>query len=165
MMGLQTVMNGRPTEPETDKILDWVRGHKEGDVLTHQQLETMLRLGRMESRYRTILTAAKRRVLRLLGIWLKAVPGVGYEYLPGGKQVAENTAYQKRGVRQFAQGLKIAASVTDERLPDQKHRLARDHMVDQMKYLVALAKTHRKEAELIVGTPDSATSMALPKGG
>lgn len=156
---LQTVMQGQPTGRLTDTIIERIKGMKAGEMLTHDWLEPVIGAKRNTNRYRTVIQAVKRRALRQLNLALKSVPGVGYIYPTGFEQVGVAAAGFRRGARTIARSCKVAVVVSDERLPDANHRRARDHIVGQISYLDALARSHRKTIELTIGKPETAPRL------
>ncbi len=159
-MSLITVMNGKPTGPQVQKLFDHVKQTKAGDTITHETIETMFGETRKTSRYRTLIGAAKRRILRELHIDLRAVPSVGYEHPEGWTQVGQGIARVRRGTKSIVRGVQVTAIVSDERLPEPKHRAARDFIVSKARYLAELAKAEKKTIELAIGRPEVLPSLS-----
>lgn len=164
-MSLQTVLNGRPTKPLVDRILGRVKGMNEGDVLPHTDIEAMVGEARGSCRYWTVVDAAKRRSLNELGVDLESVPGVGYRKVSGFDQVKNGVGKIGRGVRAIGRGVKVVAVVSDERLPDARHRDARDHVVRQATLLRQMAQQSGRQLSSAVVNPERLPQPMLPMTG
>jgi hypothetical protein len=164
-MGLATVMNGRPTKPQADRIVERVRALSEGDTISHQELEVLTEAKRGEHRYRTVIGAAFRRVARELSIVMQSVRGVGYQVPTGYEQLRNGVGMVRLGVKRIGRGVATAKIVTDKRLPDARHRQVRDHIVTTAKYLHEFARNQRKALESTVGRPDVSPQLPISKTG
>ncbi len=151
---LQTVLNGKPTRNQVEKLFARVKAMKDGEQLSHLEIETVIGEKRGTFRYSTILNTGRRRILNELGCVLISERGVGYRRANGFEQVRFGVGSISAGVRKIAKGVQYAAAVSDDRLPDGQHRKMRDHVVERATYLAQLAKVNRKELSLTVGKPE-----------
>lgn len=151
---LQQVMNGKPTAQEVDKAYRAVRVKSAGDIITHGDLETLWGVQRHEHRYRTLVLALRKRMLREQQVSLLSERGVGYRYPTGFEQVRSGVRTIRNGVKRIGKGTTVTMIVSDARLPDAKERGSRDFVVQQAKLLHTLAMTQRRTLELTVGKPE-----------
>ena len=158
-MPLTTVMNGKPTSMQVQKLFDHVKQSKAGDIITHEIIEAMFGETRSATRYRTLISTAKRRIFRELGILLRAVPGVGYEHPDGYTQLRQSVSGLRSGTKKIARSVLWAAVVSDDRLPEPKHQAVRDFIVNKARYLAELAKSEKKTIELAIGRPEVLPSL------
>ncbi len=158
-MSLTTVMNGKPTGPQVQKLLDHVKLTKAGDIITYETIESLWGEARKSTRFRTLIGTAKRRILRELGLDLHAVAGVGYEHPAGWTQIRQGVARVRRGTKSIVRGVQVSAVVSDDRLPEPKHRAARDFIVSKARYLAEVAKAEKKSIQLVIGRPEVLPSL------
>ncbi len=156
---LTNVMNGKPTGPQVQKLFDHVKQTTPNDIIKHETIELLFGEKRGTHRYRTLISTSKRRILRELHLDLRAVPGVGYEHPEGWTQIRQGVARIRTGTKSIVRGVQVAAVVSDERLPEPKHRAARDFIVNKARYLAEIAKTEKKSVELAVGRPEVLPSL------
>jgi hypothetical protein len=162
---LQTVLYGKPTKPDVDKIYPRLCQLKEGEIIEHKELEELLGISRngQASRYRTILAVARRRLERETGVVLAAIQGVGLQYPTGHEQLGCGQRICRSGIRRVGRGARIIEHITDARLPVQQHREARDFALDRLKELRALAQKEQKVIALKIGIPEVSPQQRLPK--
>lgn len=150
---MQTVLNGKPTKPFVDKIMDRVRLMKAGDVLSHIELEVVVGEDRKSDRYRSVIGAVKRVLLRELSIDLLSVRGTGYQIPTGFEQVRSGVGRVRSGCRRIARGVKVVAVVDDKRLASQAERSARDHVLMTARHLQAISASQKKTLDVTIGKP------------
>ncbi len=160
-MPLITILNGKPTGPQADKLFEHVKQTRPGDIITHETIERLFGVTRADdqARYRTLISVAKRRIFREQSIALRPVPGVGYEHPEGWAQMGQCVAGIRCGAKKMYRSVKIGAVVSDERLPKQAHRNARDYIVTRARYVAELAKSEKKSLELAIGRPEVLPSL------
>ena len=157
------LMNGKPTGPQVQKFFDHIKGTTAGDIITHETIEALFGVVRGTTRYRTLVSTAKRRVFRELLLALRAVPGIGYEHPEGYTQLRQSVSGMRSGVKKLARSVQVAAVITDERLPEASQRSARDFIVNKARYLAAMAKVEKKSIELAIGRPEVLPSLKGPE--
>ena len=163
-MALQTVLHGKPTKPDVDKIYPRLCQLREGDFVEHQELERLLGISKNgdAGRYRTVLGVARRQLQRETGVCLIALPNVGLRYPTGHEQLGHGHRTCRSGVRKFGRGAQIIGDVSDNRLPNQQHREARDYAIRQIRELKVLAQSEQKTIALRFGKPEVSPQQQLP---
>ena len=151
---INQILNGRPTGPQANTIFDHIKTMREGQVVSHQSLAKLINEPYGSNRYRSVLGAAFRRVHRELGVQMISERGEGYRYPQGFEQVRHGVGTIAKGVKRIVRGGKVVASVSDDRLPDAHQRAARNHVIQTVGHLAALARSERKTMELTIGKPD-----------
>lgn len=153
-MALATLINGRPTRAQADKVFERVKSMADGDTISHGDVEAVMGEKKGTFRYATVLTAARKRIQRELGVHLAAERGVGYRRCTGIEQIRHGVGSIGRGVRNIHKGVTMTAAVTDDRLPDGTHRKQRDFIVQQAQTLAEVARHQKKTMSLTLGKPE-----------
>jgi hypothetical protein len=97
-------LGGLPTEPDVRRLREEL-ALREGDEVTHEQIEAILNLPRTSDRYRTITNVWRVRMLKDENMEIAAVPGVGFRCLVPAERVDENVKRFQRGTRQQGRSL------------------------------------------------------------
>ncbi len=151
---IQSIMQGRPTAREVQAIVALFETKRAGDLLPHEVLETLARAEPGSARYRTVIGAARRRILREHGVELMTVRGLGYKVPTGDEQLRQSAGHLRRGVKRIGYGARVADAIADHRL-DTQGRARRDHIVQRIAYLAAMGKVERKELEMELGKTET----------
>ena len=154
-MTLQTVSNGRPCEPEAEKLVEHFKAMSEDDIVEYMVLLPMVptATGLNDPRLRTVVQSARRRFARESQVELIAVPGVGLRYPFGDEQVRHGVKGMKSGVRKIKRNTRVVGDVSDDRLPDIRLRSQRDHIIGNAKLLAEMGRTTMRKLDAHVGTP------------
>ena len=83
-------LGGMPTDADVRLICAALPNLKEGDDVTHEQIEQAINIGRNESRYRTVVNAWRKSLLKNDNLEVVAVPSVGYRCLTPPERVKHN---------------------------------------------------------------------------
>ena len=150
-----TPFQGLSTEPEVQAIVARLNDIPEGGVIEHAELERMIHATRSSTRYGTIITKLKARVEKEQSITLVSERGVGYIKSTGEQQMHEVIRGVARAARQAHRSWNRAAIITDERLPDQRMRDARDFIVERGRLLMEMARTQRKAMAVVLARPET----------
>lgn len=158
------LMDGRPRGRQVDLLVEQWGAMREGQIISHEEIEKLIGETRVKNsaRYFGIIGSARKRFLHEQGIRMATEVGVGYKMPTGFEQLRTGTGQVGRAVRRIGQGYATVAAVQDNRLPDPKHRLARDHIVTQARLLHELGRAHRKAMNLTIGKPETAPQPQLP---
>jgi len=155
---LTTVLNGKPTRPKVDKLMQLIADRHEGDIITHEEIAAIVGENRT-NHYRAVVQAWRKRYFREHHIELQSEIGIGYRISTGYEQLRSSVRHMRNGTKKIAKGMQVAAVIADERLSDPNHRAARDYIVQQVAVLKNIAKSQRANAELVVGKPEIAPQM------
>lgn len=155
---IQSISNGRTTRIPAQKIIDKVLETPEGQTITHDVIEQLVGESRSTHRYRTIIHAAKRKLLTLHNLALEAEPGIGYLRVNGAGQIRLGVTQTRRAVRSIGRAYQVVVGVHDDRLPDPKDRAARDHFAQNIEAIHASSRNKMREISL--GVP---VTKVLPK--
>lgn len=127
---------GIPTDVDVRKLVDEFGKPAVGSEITHEQIEQVLRIERASNRYKTVVSAWRKRLIDSHGIVMGAVAGVGYRSLNEAEQMDAGFLSIKHGARKQLRGIKAAARVlTSDPLLLKKQELA-------TRYGIALAAEH-----------------------
>lgn len=98
-------------------IMDATEGWVRGNILTHEQIESVGELVRYQGSWGTVILTLKKRFETERGITLDNIPGVGYKLATVNEQI--NDCVQKRSrraVRQFNKAAGHLEAVPDEEM-------------------------------------------------
>jgi hypothetical protein len=152
-MALETIINGRPTRTQVDKLFARLKDTKDGEIIRHAEVETLIGEGRKSDRYRTVISATRRKLMNELGVAILPERGVGFIRSTGIQQVNHRSTGIGRDFKRAARKVREVAAVTDDRL-DETGRKMRNFVVERATCLVELAKTSRKEIALTLNKPE-----------
>ena len=157
-MSLVSVLNGHPVEPQATQVYELLVSRlKPGEVFTHEELATAAGAVKGSARYRTVVMAARNRLMREKGTVLLARNGIGLAVPDGPEQIRAGTRGCRLSVKKWRKSIGVIGMVSDDRLTDIDRR-KRDHIVMTAAHVSELLRTDVKEFALTLG----ATNGALP---
>ncbi len=119
---------GVPTEPDVKKLIGAYGSPAEGTVLPYDELSEVLQLSRRSSRFRTVITAWRKQLLKEYNLDSKARVGEGIVILTPEQRVEESGKNLLSSARQVRRGFVRASTVPTARL-DGISRQKHDHMM------------------------------------
>ena len=141
---------GVPTEPDV-KRLDVAFPSPETETeITHDQLEAILNLSRRSSRYRTVLQAWRRKLMRLKNLDTEAIPNRGYKILREYERVNVSAKNFRQGVRKVGRAVTRIERVNVAKLTQEEQRKA-EHVQQQMSSTLAVARGTAKAVAITLG--------------
>lgn len=143
-MSASTFNRGIPTEPDVKAIEDAVGVPAVGSVVTYETLEKILRIDRGAPRFKTVVSAWRKRLFRDLNILIGAVSGTGLQVLDGHGRATASGGIFKHGLRRIARAGVIAERTETEGLNAEDRRTI-DHVRGSAAALRLLAATKAKE--------------------
>lgn len=146
---------GVPTEPDVKRLLSSIAVER-GEEVSHETVEAILGIDREQSRYRTVTTAWRRRVLREFNTDTVAVAGVGFRFLLEGERVSESIKDFGKGTRKIGRSLGRISRVETEQLSDGERTV-----VDHGRRLMAATLDAARRAQKEIGVPKAA--KVLPR--
>jgi hypothetical protein len=148
-----TIVAGVPTELDVKKLLDAYPSPQPDVVIPWIDLENLLGYTRTSIRFKTVVSAWRKRIYDNLNLHTEAVRGEGLKVVEGGARVEAARDRQKQGFRKVIKAGDIAAATERQGLsPDElrvcdhvanvgsQHRLA---LKNQPKKLPALSFEHK----------------------
>ncbi len=102
---------GIPTSIDVRKLREAFPSLREGDEITHEQVEAVIGSERHASRYRTVTSAWRRELLRNDGIEIGAVIGIGFRCLTPPERIDSSVAGVKAGARKQIRAVRRAEFV------------------------------------------------------
>lgn len=161
MRDLKLVVGGMPTEPDVKRLIEAFPSPKIGEIITHQQIVSVIGAAPGSTRYRTVVTAWRRQLFRQHNIDTKAVPGIGIAFLTASERVTESIRGYSAHVRGIRRDVRRIRSVRAEELTDQQQR-ATEHATRHMEATLSQARTDSK-AIAVQFTPQAQLPRVKPK--
>jgi len=130
-MSSKLFLRGVPVGPDVDKLIKAFGPlARDGKIITHGDMEKVLGINRLESRYRTVLTAFRKRVWDLYEVALsgRRAIGQGYRCLTANEVVEEAQKAGRATTKRTRQALIEVTSMPDI-------ELSPDHLALKRKYL------------------------------
>lgn len=95
------LLRGRPMHTEVAKIMELIKTRGQGALILYEELAQIIGHNQRETRFRSVMTRARRDVLRELGFCLRARMNVGYDILTASEQVVEGTRCARGAIRRM----------------------------------------------------------------
>lgn len=150
---------GEPIKPNVDLLIEGLK-LQIGDVVRHDDIADVSGVEYKSSRYRSVVDAWRKRLLREMNLDLQAVAGYGYRVLDDNERV-------RAGIKDFSQSVRrMGRSVdrmqrADAAKLDDNHRRQQDHAV---RLTQAIVQSGRKAAKEI-GFAGRVVSLPQRKAG
>jgi len=142
--------SGIPTEPDVKKLLTTFTNLKAGVVITHTDIENTINVKPGTARYRTIVTAWRRRLLNEQNIDMEAVPSVGLRVLEPFERTTVSVRDFRRGVRRIGKSMSRIKRVPVEQLTPQE-QVKTEHATRRIHATLATAQADRKAISVRFG--------------
>ena len=143
--------NGLPTGPVVKKLEEKYPNIEDlrGTTLPHEELEAVIGEKRTASRYRTVLSAWRKKLLNESGIVLtgRGAGGEGYRVLSDDDQVSFSVSEQKSGGRKLRKAHVAVVNVDVEKLSPEKLK-TREHMMISLGRIQAAMLNKRGTAQI-----------------
>ena len=108
---MKAFFGGVPTEADVRALNERWPALKDGDELSHEEVEAVVKQERGSNRYRSITTAWRRDLLRANNIDLAPIPGVGFRCLLPEERISVSIKGFQSGVRKTMRSVKRSAYV------------------------------------------------------
>ena len=144
-MALQTVTSGIPRGNQAEKLIAMFveSGGHAGTIFKHDDLAALIGVPHASTRYRSILTLARRLFLERYGIKFAAIPSVGLRIPTGDEQLKTSVNEVRIGFRKVRRAVDTASRIDDKRLLPEG-RVRRNKIACEATGLVATMRTtHR----------------------
>jgi hypothetical protein len=140
-----------PTSAEVNSLMEYFQDVAEGVVVSHQDLAALIGIDYGKSRYRTVIQAFARRLLRERNLQLGVVVGQGYKILTPSERVSVATTVTTYAFKKMHGAYERFAAVPRDRLATEAERKILDNRQiliaklieesDQVKNAMALQKS------------------------
>lgn len=110
---------GMSTDPELRLLDEKFSAIKEGDLLTHEDIEGVTGISRKAARYTTIICRYKKRLLKAKNLHLISEFKVGYHVLTAAERVERNIEDASRGFKIVRRSSERLRNVPREKLDAQ----------------------------------------------
>lgn len=118
---------GIPTEIDVNALMDCYGAPAPGAMIPYEKISELIGVRRDENRWRTIVTAWRRRLEREHNLLLRAVKGEGFEVMDGSARVAFAASTYKGGLRRVARAAAVAAKTSRQGLSEDEAKVC-DHL-------------------------------------
>ena len=118
---------GIPTKIDVDKLMELFARFKEGDIIPYSDVESIGSIVRNTSRYGSVVSAWRKRLMREKNALLIAVSNEGYRIAPPAERMTYSAAQTFQGRKRIMRGSAVASATDPSRL-DESQRKLRDHL-------------------------------------
>lgn len=163
MIQIPQILNGEPTAPKVEVLMKhFGKLERDGRVITHEEIERVVGEKRTSNRYRTIVSAWRRRLKPEQGVYLSGrdSAGVGLTVLDASQMVNHGM----RGIQHMTRGLgraHVLIGLAPAEELSAEDQIRRDHAYTLSGVLLQAAVGTRRNLAAINKQPPS----SLPKGG
>jgi hypothetical protein len=140
-------LGGTPTKLDVDKLRDKFGVPKEGDVITFDDLESVLSVSRRTFRFKTVLNAWRKALDREHNVVFGPDRGKGLICLPPNERIELSLHKSRIGVRMVGRAGRIASCTDRARLTPENQRAA-DHMERSVAAIKLALATSAKAVKL-----------------
>lgn len=140
-------LGGVPTEPDVKKLIEAFPTLKPDDVVTHEEIAAIIGDTHRSSRFRTVVEAWRRALLKLHNIDTKAIRGVGYQVLQPMDRISASIKDYGAGTRKIVRSVGRARRVEMEKLTLEQQRVG-EHAIRHMEATADHARRASKEIAL-----------------
>jgi hypothetical protein len=128
MMSGKQYFGGLPTGPDVKLLLEHWPQIKEGQEISHEEVERVLKLKRDETRYRGVTMAWRKHLFRNDNIFVDAIAGVGFQCLDPKGRVENGIKVFRKGTREQWRSIDRLKRVQEKDL-DPVSQTKRDHVI------------------------------------
>jgi hypothetical protein len=115
---IEKIVSGVPTRTEVNALIEKFGVPEEGVVITYEEISKVIRHVYGTSRFRTIVSAWRKRIRREHEIEMAPRPRIGFEAACPKERVELSGCQIRRGVRALKKGEHIARNTDRARLDD-----------------------------------------------
>lgn len=141
---------GRSTAPDVTKLIESVGTPTRGSVVTYEQIEAILGMDRRSSRFRTVVSSWRRRVLRETGVNATCEMNVGFRFQDAASQAMVVGHGLRKGMRTIFRAAVVSDHVKPELLSDHD-RSRRDQALTAAKQAVESLRSDNKRLAMLTG--------------
>jgi len=138
------IVGGLPTDLDVKLLLAAFPNWKAGETIKYEEIESILNLHRRASRFRTVVSAWRKQLLRTKNIDTIAVKTIGIQYLEERERVHTSAKDYRRSVRGIGRSVRRISLVRTETLVEDDRKVA-DHARRLMEATYSTAREATKE--------------------
>lgn len=142
-----TIIQGRPTRPQVEKLMTRWGDIKRGDSITKKEIADVIGEEADSSRWRGVVNAWRGRILRERGIMLAAVSGVGFRATLPDEQVRVGAGKIRCAARMVYRGAAIVERVPPNELGEEARR-QREFVLTRSRAALDSVRATSREIEL-----------------
>jgi hypothetical protein len=142
--GAKVYFNGAPTGPDVRRLMDKWPKIKANDAFTYEEVEAVIEYKRDEYRFKSIVTAWRKKLYGQYNIILECIPTVGYEALDGSGRINKASKTLNYGLRRVRRAWSVAATTEKAQLTA-GDMAACDHVVRTSALLLNRAKEEARK--------------------
>lgn len=153
-------LGGVPTEPDVKRLIEAYSTLKPGDEITHAEMARTIDADERSNRYRTVVTAWRRQMLKLHNVDMQPIRGVGFRIIDGIERISASVKDYGGGVRKIVRSVGRARRVEMEKLTNEQQRVS-EHA---LRHMEATADSARRASKEIASkfTPQAQLPRARP---
>jgi hypothetical protein len=137
---------GVPTAIDVDRIISELGVPEPGEVIKYKALEYLLGIKRDQNRFKSVVTAWRRRMERLHNLLFTAVVNEGYQCLSSSGRVTVASGLYKHALRRVGRAATVAAKTDRTGLTEDEKR-ACDHVQNTGAQLRLAAATAARQID------------------
>lgn len=137
-------LGGVPTGPDVLRLIESFPDLKPGDEVTHERISSVIGQDRESNRYKSVVTAWRKKMFRDHNIDMEAVQNVGFRVLNSIERVSAGVKGVGKNVRGLVRSESRIRSAPAEQLSQQQQGV-REHVLRHTGALVDSARRASKE--------------------
>lgn len=135
---------GMPTEPEVKKLIEAFQDLNEGDVIPHSKIAEVLEREMKTTRYKIVVEAWRKQLFHGGNVWLKAIPGEGYQVADPSARIESGVRKQKTALTYHRKAWQIVSTTDRARLTTEERQI-QDHIIKNSSVYLGVAVTSPKK--------------------
>lgn len=149
-MDKQRIVNAMPTAPDVQRLIDTFGVPAEGDIITWQAIEEVIKCRRRSNRFGTVVAAWRNKLEAEHARWLRTERGVGLVGANPSERIAEATGWTRQGTRKIARAGALAAATPAHRLTAEEQRVRTHYLLAAPVVQAALVPQPKESMEDIM---------------
>lgn len=148
------ITSGRPVAPQVRQLHEKFGVVKRGDKILNDDIANVIGEKWNSNRYRTVVHSWRKEVFENTGIWLVAMPRVGYEAPTDSLQVGNAARGHRASIRKFVRETRKAEVVVPEKLTEAERR-GREFLLTTGRLIIESAKPSNRSAMALLAPSKS----------
>jgi len=155
------ITNGRPVAPQVRQLHERFGVVKRGDKILNEDIAKVIGEPWNSTRYKTVVGSWRKEVFDNTGIWLVAMPRVGYEAPTDSLQVGNAARGHRSSIRKFVRETRKAEVVVPDKLTEVERR-GRDFLLTTGRLIVESVRPSNRSAMALLAPSKTDT---MPQRG
>lgn len=159
-MSDNVLIGGMPTAPDVTRLMETfpVSEMAEGDVIKHSAIASALRISKSSTRYRSVVSAWRKKLRIEHNIDVAAETGIGYRVLSDSERVSHGLRDYRSSTRKLVRAADRIARANPEKLSEPEAR-KREHANKLLASQISIARSTVHE----IGSAGRVTTNPRPK--